>query len=172
MITRFTNKFTELIFTVSICLIMSCSSYDFSDVFSTSPANPQAGETVTLLYNPKGTILESANQIFAIVRTYGSKNYKPASMFSMPNNVIDTEEYKLKRMDTGWLVDILVPDSVVGLVVTLNNKTDTDYNKGLGYWVPLYTSDQRLLPGAEAGYAGSLVRRGWGSELDLSLIHI
>ena len=47
MITRFTNKFTGLIFTVSICLIMSCSSYDFSDVFSTSPANPQAGEVVT-----------------------------------------------------------------------------------------------------------------------------
>ena len=112
MIMRFTNKFTGLIFTVSICLIISCSSYDFSDVFSTSPEYPQAGEIVTLLYNPKGTILESANQIFAIVRTYGDRNYQPASMFSMPNNVIDTEEYKLKRMDTGWLVDILVPDSV------------------------------------------------------------
>ena len=169
MITRFTNKFTDLIFTVSICLIMSCNSYDFSDVFSTSPANPQAGETVTLLYNPKGTILESANQIFAIVRTYGNKNYKPASMFSMPNNVIDTEEYKMKRKDTGWLVKIFVPDSVVGLVVTLNNETDTDYNEGLGYWVPLYTSDQRLLPGAEAGYAASLVRRGWGAVLDKTL---
>ena len=169
MITRFTNKFTGLIFTVSICLIMSCSSYDFSDVFSTSPVNPQAGETVTLLYNPKGTILESANQIFAIVRTYGNKNYKPASMFSMPNNVIDTEKYKMKRKDTGWLIKIFVPDSVVGLVVTLNNETDTDYNEGLGYWVPLYTSDQRLLPGAEAGYAASLVRRGWGAVLDKTL---
>ena len=169
MMTRFTKIFTGLIFTVSICLIMSCSSYDFSGVFSTSPANPQAGETVTLLYNPKGTILESANQIFAIVRTYGNKNYKPASMFSMPNNVIDTEEYKMKRKDTGWLVKILVPDSVVGLVVTLNNETDTDYNEGLGYWVPLYTSDQRLLPGAEAGYAASLVRRGWGAVLDKTL---
>ena len=169
MITRFTNKFTDLIFTVSICLIMSCNSYDFSDVFSTSPANPQAGETVTLLYNPKGTILESANQIFAIVRTYGNENYKPASMFSMPNNVIDTEEYKMKRKGTGWLVKIFVPDSVVGLVVTLNNETDTDYNEGLGYWVPLYTSDQRLLPGAEAGYAASLVRRGWGAVLDKTL---
>ncbi len=169
MITRFTNKFTDLIFTVSICLIMSCNSYDFSDVFSTSPANPQAGETVTLLYNPKGTILESANQIFAIVRTYGNENYKPASMFSMPNNVIDTEEYKMKRKGTGWLVKISVPDSVVGLVVTLNDETDTDYNEGLGYWVPLYTSDQRLLPGAEAGYAASLVRRGWGAVLDKTL---
>ena len=169
MITRFTNKFTGLIFTVSICLIMSCNSYDFSDVFSTSPANPQAGETVTLLYNPKGTILESANQIFAIVRTYGNENYKPASMFSMPNNVIDTEEYKMKRKGTGWLVKISVPDSVVGLVVTLNDETDTDYNEGMGYWVPLYTSDQRLLPGAEAGYAASLVRRGWGAVLDKTL---
>ena len=169
MMTRFINKFTGLIFTVSICLIMSCSSYDFSDVFSTSPVNPQAGETVTLLYNPKGTILESANQIFAIVRTYGSKNYKPASMFSMPNNVIDTEKYKMKRKDTGWLIKIFVPDSVVGLVVTLNNETDTDYNEGLGYWVPIYTSDQRLLPGSEAGYAASLVRRGWGAVLDKTL---
>ena len=143
--THFTKKFTGLIFTVFLFLIMSCSSYDFSNVFSTSPANPQAGEIVTLLYNPKGTILEGTNQMLAIVRTYGDRNYQPASMFSMPNNVIDTEEYKMKRKDTGWLVKILVPDSVVGLVVTLNNETDTDYNEGLGYWVPLYASDQRLL---------------------------
>ena len=39
----------------------------------------------------------------------------------------------------------------------------------MGYWVPLYTSDQRLLPGAEAGYAASLVRRGWGAVLDKTL---
>ena len=169
MMTRFTKKFTELILTVSICLIMSCSSYDFSSVFSTLPVKPQAGEIVTLLYNPKSTILEGTNQVSAIVRTYGDRNFQPASMFSMPNNVIDTEEYKMKKKHTGWLVKILVPDSVVGLVVTLHNETDTDHNGGLGYWVPFYTSNQRLLPGAEAGYAASLVRRGWGAELDKTL---
>jgi len=167
MMTRFTKIYTWF-FLVS-CLMMSCSSYDFSNVFSTSPAKPQAGEIVTLLYNPKGTILEGTNQIFAIVRTYGDRNYQPASMFSMPNNVIDTEEYKMKRKHPGWLVKILVPDSVVGFVVTLHNETDTDYNEGLGYWVPLYTQDQHLLPGAEAGYAASLVRRGWGAKLDKTL---
>ena len=169
MMTRFTKKFTGLIFTISFCLIMSCSSYDFSNVFSTSPANSQAGEIVTLLYNPKGTILEGTNQLSAIVRTYGDRNYQPASMFSMPNNVIDTEEYKMKKRHAGWLVKILIPDSVVGFVVTMHNETDTDYNGGLGYWVPLYTSDQHLLPGSEAGYAASLVRRGWGAELDKTL---
>ena len=169
MMTRFTKKFTELILTVSICLIMSCSSYDFSSVFSTLPVKPQAGEIVTLLYNPKSTILEGTNQVSAIVRTYGDRNFQPASMFSMPNNVIDTEEYKMKKKHTGWLVKILVPDSVVGLVVTLHNEADTDHNGGLGYWVPFYTSNQRLLPGAEAGYAASLVRRGWGAELDKTL---
>ena len=169
MMTRFTKKFTGLIFTISFCLIMSCSSYDFSNVFSTSPETPQAGEIVTLLYNPKGTILEGTNQLSAIVRTYGDRNYQPASMFSMPNNVIDTEEYKMKKRHAGWLVKILIPDSVVGFVVTMHNETDTDYNGGLGYWVPLYTSDQHLLPGSEAGYAASLVRRGWGAELDKTL---
>ncbi|HIB73453.1 MAG TPA: hypothetical protein EYO50_05985, partial [Candidatus Marinimicrobia bacterium] len=104
MMTRFTKKFTELILTVSICLIMSCSSYDFSSVFSTLPVKPQAGEIVTLLYNPKSTILEGTNQVSAIVRTYGDRNFQPASMFSMPNNVIDTEEYKMKKKHTGWLV--------------------------------------------------------------------
>ena len=113
--THFTKKFTGLIFTVFLFLIMSCSSYDFSNVFSTSPANPQAGEIVTLLYNPKGTILEGTNQMLAIVRTYGDRNYQPASMFSMPNNVIDTEEYKMKRkveigcfIMTGFIIQMLI----------------------------------------------------------------
>ena len=75
----------------------------------------------------------------------------------------------IRDRDTGWLIKLFVPDSVVGLVVTLNNETDTDYNEGLGYWVPIYTSDQRILPGSEAGYAASLVRRGWGAVLDKTL---
>ena len=167
--TFFKNKYAGLIFNISICLVISCSSYDFSSVFSTSPAKPQAGEIVTLLYNPKGTVLESSNEVSAIVRSYADRDLQPVSMFSMPNNVVDTEEYKMKRKQNGWLVEIPVPDSVVGLIVTLHNETDTDYSDGLGYWVPLHTSDQYLLPGAEAGYAAALVRRGWGAELDKTL---
>ena len=169
MVKFFKKKYAGLIFIISICLMMACSSYDFSNVFSTLPVKPQSGDIVTLLYNPKGTILEGTNQISAIVRTYADRDLQQASMFSMPNNVIDTEEYKMKRKQDGWLVEILVPDSVVGLVVTLHNETDTDYNGGLGYWVPFYTSDQHLLPGSEAGYAASLVRRGWGAKLDKTL---
>ena len=138
MMTRFIKIYTWLFFTA--CLMISCSSYDFSGVFSTLPAKPQAGEIVTLLYNPKGTVLEGSNQVSAIVRTYADRDLQPVSMFSMPNNVLDTEEYKMKRKQDGWLVEILVPDSVVGLVVTLHNETDTAYDEGLGYWVPLYTS--------------------------------
>ena len=167
MMTRFIKIYTWLF--LASCLMISCSSYDFSGVFSTLPAKPQAGEIVTLLYNPKGTVLEGSNQVSAIVRTYADRDLQPVSMFSMPNNVVDTEEYKMKRKQDGWLIEILVPDSVVGLVVTLHNETDTDYNEGLGYWVPLYTSDQHLLPGSEAGYAASLVRRGWGAKLDKTL---
>ena len=167
MMTRFTKIYTWLF--LASCLMITCSNYDFSGVFSTLPAKPQAGEIVTLLYNPKGTVLEGSNQVSAIVRTYADRDLQPVSMFSMPNNVVDTEEYKMKRKQDGWLVEILVPDSVVGLVVTLHNETDTDYSEGLGYWVPLHTSDQHLLPGAEAGYAAALVRRGWGAKLDKTL---
>ncbi len=167
MMTRFIKIYTWLF--LASCLMISCSSYDFSGVFSTLPAKPQAGQIVTLLYNPKGTVLEGSNQVSAIVRTYADRDLQPVSMFSMPNNVVDTEEYKMKRKQDCWLIEILVPDSVVGLVVTLHNETDTDYDEGLGYWVPLYTSDQHLFPGAEAGYAASLVRRGWGAKLDKTL---
>ena len=95
MMTRFTKIYTW--FFLFSCLMMSCSSYDFSGVFSTLPAKPQAGEIVTLLYNPKGTVLEGSNQVSAIVRTYADRDLQPVSMFSMPNNVVDTEEYKMKR---------------------------------------------------------------------------
>ena len=65
MMTFFKNKYAGLIFNISICLVISCSSYDFSSVFSTLPVKPQAGETVTMLYNPKGTVLESSNKVSA-----------------------------------------------------------------------------------------------------------
>ena len=61
--------------------MISCSSYDFSSVFSTLPAKPQAGEIVTLLYNPKGTVLEGSNEVSAIVRTYADRDLQPVSMF-------------------------------------------------------------------------------------------
>lgn len=147
-------------------LISSCSKYEFNSTFSTHPHKPHAGEEVTLLYNPTGTALEGSNQISVIVRTYGDRNYQPASMFSMPNNVANTEEYKMSTYQEGWITQFSVPDTVVGFVVTLHNENETDYNGGLGYWVPMYSSDQNLLPGAEAGYAAALVRRGWGAELD------
>lgn len=150
-------------------LVSSCSKYDFTDVFSTLPSKPHSGETVTILYNPTGTVLDSSNQILATVRTYGDRNYQPASMFSMPNNVANTEEYKMEKHQDGWTMQISVPDTVVGFVVTLHNENETDYNGGLGYWVPLYSSDQYVLPGAEAGYAAALVRRGWGAKLDKTL---
>ena len=67
MVTRFLKIYTWLFLTS--CLMISCSSYEFSGVFSTSPANPLAGEILTLLYNPKGTVLEGSNQVLAIVRT-------------------------------------------------------------------------------------------------------
>jgi peroxiredoxin len=149
--------------------MISCGSYDFSSVFSTFPENPKAGKSVTILYNSNGTILDGTDKLYAIVRTYGKRNFQPASMFSMPNNVVDTEEYKMEKRGDGWTVQISTPDSVVGFVVTLHNENDTDFNGGLGYWVPLYTDDQQILPGAEAGYAASLVRRGWGAQLDKTL---
>lgn len=153
-----------------LTLVMSsCSKYDFTNTFSTLPNNPHPGEDVTILYNPTGTILDSSNQILATVRTYGDHNYQPVSMFSMPNNVTNTEEYKMEKHQGGWTIQISVPDTVVGFVVTLHNENDTDYNDGLGYWVPLYSSDQYMLPGAEAGYAAALVRRGWGAKLDKTL---
>lgn len=150
-------------------LVSSCSKYDFTDVFSTLPSKPHPGETVTILYNPTGTVLDSSNQILATIRTYGDRNYQPASMFSMPNNVANTEEYTMEKHQDGWTIQISVPDTVVGFVVTLHNENDTDHNGGLGYWVPLYSSDQYMLPGAEAGYPAALVRRGWGAELDRTL---
>ncbi|MEA1877498.1 MAG: redoxin domain-containing protein [Bacteroidota bacterium] len=167
MFKQFTITSLGLLLTASF--MSSCSKYDFTSTFSTLPTHPIAGGEVTILYNSEGTVLDSSDQISAIVRTYGDRNYQPASMFSMPNNVSGTVEYKMIKTKGGWTVQLSVPDTVVGLVVTLNNEDETDYNGGLGYWIPLYSSDQTILPGAEAGYAASLVRRGWGAELDKSL---
>ena len=49
------NKSKSLI--IFLC-IASCSRYDFSATFSTSPANPKAGKTLTVLYNSDETILK------------------------------------------------------------------------------------------------------------------
>ena len=83
--TFFKNKYAGLIFNISICLVISCSSYDFSSVFSTLPVKPQAGETVTMLYNPKGTVLVLNYKTFAQVQNFIDKD--PYSQVKLFKNV-------------------------------------------------------------------------------------
>ncbi len=149
--------------------IASCSRYDFSATFSTSPANPKAGKTLTVLYNSDETILKDERIIRATVRIYGTRDFPSASMFTRPNNVIDTELYFLMKVSKGWVMDIHVPDTAVGLVVTFQNGEKIDNGGGLGYWIPLYAQDGKLLEGALAGYPSALIPRGWGFDLDQSL---
>ena len=167
MMYRITSKAKSLM--IILLCIASCSRYDFSETFSTLPNWPQAGKTLTVLYNSAQTVLKDEEKITATVRMYGSREFPGASMFSMPNNVIDTEHYPLRKASKGWVLDIHVPDTASGLVATFHHEGKVDNGGGLGYWVPLYSQDGKLLKGAIAGYPAALMRRGWGSDLDKNL---
>jgi len=161
------NKCTAL-FLIFLVQFISCGRYDFSNRFITSPIKPNPGEKIVILYNPVGTKLDSKENIMAITRLYGKKDFQQISFFSRPNNIIDTEEYLMEKVKGGYKVEINLPDTVAGFIVTFKNKEYTDDSDGLGYWVPMYNSEGVQIQGANAGRAACLVVSGWGSDLDMA----
>ncbi len=165
---RISKIFFVALFIVFLVHFFSCSRYDFSDRFATSPIKPHSGEGIVILYNPVGTKLESKENIMATIRSYGKKDFQQTSFFSRPNNIIDTEEYLMDKEKGGYKAEIHLSDTAAGLLVTFKSKKHVDDGDGLGYWVPLYNSEGLLVSGANAGYAAALVPGGWGSELNMA----
>ena len=74
----------------------------------------------------------------------------------------------MEKVKGGYKVEINLPDTVAGFIVTFKNKEYTDDSDGLGYWVPMYNSEGVQIQGANAERAASLVVGGWGSDLDMT----
>ena len=149
-----------------VILFVSCSGYDFSEIVSIYPANPKPGTEVEILYSPSDSELKTADEIIATIRIYGEKDFNGESMFTMPNNVIDTEQYSLERIKGGWVVSLFIPDSAVGLIAVFKSGEKVDDGQGLGYPIFLQDVNGEIISGSLAGYSAALLARGWGSNFD------
>jgi len=165
---RISKKKWVALFLIFLVHFFSCSRYDFSSQFATISTMPQPGEKITILYNPSGTKLEGEKNISAVIRSYGANDFQQKSIFSRPNNIIDTESYVLINEGSGFSLDFNIPDTAAGLVISFKNEKYIDDGAGLGYWVPLYSLNGEIMPGARAGYAASLAHQGWVSEIDIT----
>ena len=149
-----------------VILFSSCSNYDFSETVSTYPTNPKPGTEVEILYCPSDSELKTVDEIIATIRIYGEKDFNGKSMFTMPNNVIDTEEYSLEKIKGGWVISVFIPDSAVGLIAVFKSGEKVDDGQGLGYPVFLQDANGEIISGSLAGYSAAVLARGWGSNFN------
>ncbi len=134
------KKLSPLLLVAFMFLITSCSKHDYSQKFSSIPEKPGQGEEITILYNAKGTPLESADKVFAVV-------------FQFSVNLDKVNEFEMTREENGWFVTFKSDSNTKGIAVKFTDGKDVvDNNDNNGYFLPMYANGKEV-PGYNAALA-------------------
>ena len=118
--------------------------------FSFSPEKPSPGEELIIRYNPAGTKLEDAAEVFLMAYSY-TKGYP------------DARDYPMTKEGKSWIASLSTDEKSRGIVIKFVNNQDTDNNDNYGYIIPLFDKRGDQIPGGRAGLAEALVT--WGRAL-------
>lgn len=141
-------------FLTLVVFIVGCSGNTPQGKFVIAPEKPEAGEYVTIKYNPIGTKLEKEDVIKAFVYFYDKE-------------LVKTEEYTLKNEDGIWKATFKTDSSTKGVVVRFTDEKEliTDNNENKGYVVKMFDNSGNVVPGATAGLA--MCYADWGYYLEI-----
>ena len=118
--------------------------------FSFSPEKPSPGDEVTVRYNPAGTKLENAPEVFLTAYSY-FKGYP------------DARDYPMTKKGKSWTASLSTDEKSRGIIIKFVHNEDTDNNDNYGYIIPLFDKQGDQIPGGLAGLAEALV--SWGRSL-------
>ena len=118
--------------------------------FSFSPEKPSPEDELTVRYNPAGTKLENAAEIFLVAYSYTS---------GYPN----AKEHPMIKMGKSWTASFSPDEKSRGIIIKFVDNGDTDNNDNYGYIIPLFDKQGNQIPGGLAGLAEALV--SWGRAL-------
>ncbi len=145
-----TFKLISIITLLSV-LIISCGGPEFEGTFSYSPEKPQPGEEITVMYDPAGTPLESAEKVDMVVYLYSI-------------DLDDAVGIEMKKEGKGYKATFNTLQNSRGVVVKFVDRDDydsADNNNKEGYLVELYNDNGEVIAGSRAGLAAAYYL--WGS---------
>ncbi len=146
-------KRTLLIFLfVGLLLLNFCLKKEPSKRFSYSPEKPSPGDEMTVRYNPAGTDLEEAPEIYLIAYSY-TKGFPEAKEISM------------KKKGGIWIASFVPDEKTRGVIIKFIHDESVDNNEKKGYIITLYGEDRKQVPGGVAGLAGA--HSSWGGIVDM-----
>lgn len=145
MVTRYC--FAAALFLIFI--LPGCKTYNFENKFSYEPAEPSAGENLTILYNSESTPLNKSENIAAFV-------------YFFTNKLDNTKSYKMTRKGEGWICEIDVPPASVSLLVKFMDGSGKkeDNNGEMSYIINMFDNSGTELPETKAVYGMVKAARG------------
>ena len=136
------------LFSISLFVLISCSHQpEFSGSFGYSPSTPNAGEEITVMYNPDSTSLSGLDEVKCIAYLYSNDL----------DNTIDVPLNKEGNTLTGKLT---TEENTLGVILKFKSGDVVDNNDKNGYVVFLTGNDSERLPGSLAGLAAA--HNKWG----------
>jgi peroxiredoxin/tetratricopeptide (TPR) repeat protein len=138
------------IFLVTGFLCFSFCAQEHSGRFSFSPEKPSPGDEVAVRYNPAGTKLENASEVFLVAYSY-TKGYP------------DVRDYSMIKKGKSWTASFSTDEKSRGIIIKFVDNEDTDNNDNYGYIIPLFDKQGAQIPGGLAGLAEALA--SWGTAL-------
>lgn len=112
-----------------------------------NPEKPQAGQTVTFAYTPKGTPLENESDVTCQVMYYGAPSFMRKSR---------PKPIALTRQGDTWTGSLSLADSTTGAAIAFLGPRGTkkqDHNNAALYTVMVRNADGRPVRHAQAGLA-------------------
>ena len=134
---------------ISFFVLISCSHQpEFSGSFGYSPSTPNAGEEITVMYNPDSTSLSGMDEVKCIAYLYSNEL----------DNTIDVPLNKDGNTLTGKLT---TGENTLGVILKFKSGDVVDNSDKSGYIIFLTGNDGEKLPGSLAGLAAA--HNKWGA---------
>jgi len=125
----------------ALALAIFCNSGVAQDKnFGLSSKEPQAGESVGISYNPKGTPLEGKKKV--TVTVYQFCNYQ-----------WQTNDVVMEKKDSLWKANYLLPENASFAAFKFKSGKAVDVGQSMAYGWLLFGKDGKNMPGAYAGWA-------------------
>ncbi len=135
----------SLILTLPIIFIVIGCGPKFEGTFSYTPEKPQAGDEITVMYDPAGTPLESTDNIDMVAYLYSV-------------DLDDAVGIEMEKEGKGYKASFNTLPTTRGVIVKFVDRADyekADINDKEGYLIKIYDKDGNVIAGSRAGLAGA-----------------
>jgi len=101
------------------------------------PEKPKTGEEITVTYNPAGTKLADAKEVFVVVHEFGIL-------------LSSSDEYKMVKSGKEWNAKFKLADTSKGAFLKFTAEKEVDNNSKKGFVVKAHQVSGKVVAGAEA----------------------